>query len=47
MSKSSPALISGNVDFAGIGSAQTAIRSKARGLDLNIISSLSNYTNTL
>jgi hypothetical protein len=46
MSKSSPALISGNVDFAGIGGAQ-AIRSKARGLDLNIISSLSNYTNTL
>ena len=39
------ALISGNVDFASIGGAQAAIRSKARGLDLNIISSLSNYTN--
>ena len=39
------ALISGNVDFASIGGAQAAIRSKARGLDLNIIASLSNYTN--
>jgi NitT/TauT family transport system substrate-binding protein len=39
------ALISGNVDFASIGGAQAAIRSKAKGLDLNIISSLSNYTN--
>ena len=39
------ALVSGNVDFASIGGAQAAIRSKARGLDLNIISSLSNYTN--
>ena len=39
------ALISGNVDFASIGGAQAAIRSKARGLDLHIIASLSNYTN--
>jgi NitT/TauT family transport system substrate-binding protein len=39
------ALISGNVDFASIGGAQAAIRSKAKGLDINIISSLSNYTN--
>jgi len=39
------ALISGNVDFASIGGAQAAIRSNARGLDLNIIASLSNYTN--
>ncbi len=39
------ALISGNVDFASIGGAQAAIRSNARGLDLQIIASLSNYTN--
>jgi NitT/TauT family transport system substrate-binding protein len=39
------ALVSGNVDFASIGGAQAAIRSKAKGLDLSIISSLSNYTN--
>src|SRR5262245_48857146 len=39
------ALVSGNVDFASIGGAQAAIRSKARGLDLNIISSLSKYPN--
>ncbi|MSP37650.1 MAG: ABC transporter substrate-binding protein [Deltaproteobacteria bacterium] len=39
------ALVSGNVDFASIGGAQAAMRSKAKGLDLNIISSLSNYTN--
>ncbi|HET7006949.1 MAG TPA: ABC transporter substrate-binding protein, partial [Candidatus Binatia bacterium] len=39
------ALISGNVDFASIGGAQAAIRSKARGLDLNLIASTSNYTN--
>ena len=38
-------LVSGNVDFASIGGAQAAIRSRAKGLDLNIISSLSNYTN--
>ena len=39
------ALVSGNVDFASIGGAQAAIRSNARGLDLHIIASLSNYTN--
>jgi len=39
------ALISGNVDFASIGGAQAAIRSNARGLDLQIIASMSNYTN--
>jgi ABC-type nitrate/sulfonate/bicarbonate transport system substrate-binding protein len=39
------ALASGNVDFASIGGAQAAIRSNARGLDLHIIASLSNYTN--
>ena len=38
-------LISGNVEFASIGGAQAAIRGRARGLDLNVISSLSNYTN--
>src|SRR2546423_1766986 len=35
------ALISGNVDFASIGGAQAAIRGKARGLDLSLISSQS------
>lgn len=39
------ALVSGNIDFATIGGAQAAIRSKARGLDMNIIASTSNYTN--
>jgi NitT/TauT family transport system substrate-binding protein len=39
------ALVSGNVDFASIGGAQAAIRSKAKGLDINIIASISNYTN--
>jgi NitT/TauT family transport system substrate-binding protein len=39
------ALVSGNVDFASIGGAQAPIRSNARGLDLQIIASLSNYTN--
>jgi NitT/TauT family transport system substrate-binding protein len=39
------ALISGNVEFASVGGAQAAIRSNARGLDLHIISSMSNYTN--
>jgi ABC-type nitrate/sulfonate/bicarbonate transport system substrate-binding protein len=33
------ALISGNVEFASIGGAQAAIRGKALGLDVNIISS--------
>jgi len=39
------ALISGNVDYASVGGAQAPIRSNARGLDLQIISSMSNYTN--
>lgn len=39
------ALISGNVEYGSIGGAQAAIRSKARGLDMNIIASISNYTN--
>lgn len=39
------ALVSGNIDFATIGGAQAAIRGKARGLDMNIIASTSNYTN--
>ncbi len=39
------ALISGEVDFASIGGAQAAIRSKARGLDVSIIGSISNATN--
>jgi len=39
------ALVSGNIDFATIGGAQAAIRGKARGLDMNIIASSSNYTN--
>jgi len=38
-------LVSGNVDFASIGGAQAAIRSNARGLDINIVASVSNYTN--
>ena len=39
------ALISGEVDFASIGGAQAVIRSKARGLDVSIIGSISNQTN--
>ena len=39
------ALVSGNVDFGSIGGAQAPIRSRARGLDLHIIASLSNFTN--
>lgn len=39
------ALVSGNIELASIGGAQAAIRSKARGLDMNIIASTSNYTN--
>jgi len=39
------ALVSGNVQFGSIGGAQAPIRSNARGLDLHIIASLSNYTN--
>lgn len=39
------ALVSGNVDYGSIGGAQAPIRSNARGLDLQILASLSNYTN--
>jgi ABC-type nitrate/sulfonate/bicarbonate transport system substrate-binding protein len=39
------ALISGDVDFASIGGAQATIRSRAKGLDVHIIASQSNYTN--
>jgi ABC-type nitrate/sulfonate/bicarbonate transport system substrate-binding protein len=39
------ALISGNVEFGSIGGAQAPIRSNARGLDLHILASLSNFTN--
>jgi ABC-type nitrate/sulfonate/bicarbonate transport system substrate-binding protein len=39
------ALVSGEVDFASIGGAQAVIRSKARGLDMSIIGSISNQTN--
>ncbi len=39
------ALISGDADFASIGGAQAAIRSRAQGLDVHIIASQSNYTN--
>ena len=39
------ALISGDVDFGSIGGAQAAIRSRAKGLDIHIIASQSNYTN--
>ena len=39
------ALVSADVDFASIGGAQAPIRSKARGLDVHIIASQSNYVN--
>lgn len=39
------ALISGDVDFASVGGAQAPIRSRARGLDVHIIASQSNYVN--
>src|ERR1051325_7842242 len=39
------ALISGDVDFASVGGAQAPIRSRAKGVDLQIIASQSNYTN--
>ncbi|MBI2088001.1 MAG: ABC transporter substrate-binding protein [Deltaproteobacteria bacterium] len=38
------ALVSGEVDFAAIGGAQAVIRSRARGLDVSIIGSISNKT---
>src|ERR1700747_1078829 len=40
------ALISGDVDFASIGGAQAAMRSRAKGLDVHIIASQSNFTNS-
>ncbi len=39
------ALVSGDADFASIGGAQAVIRSRARGLDISIIGSLSNRIN--
>ena len=39
------ALVSGDVEFASIGGAQAPIRSRAKGLDVHIIASQSNYTN--
>jgi NitT/TauT family transport system substrate-binding protein len=39
------ALVSGEVDFAEIGGAQAVMRSRARGLDVSIIASISNATN--
>jgi len=41
------ALASGEVDFAGIGGAQAAFRSRARGLDVTIIGCTSSTTNYL
>ncbi|HEY7167194.1 MAG TPA: ABC transporter substrate-binding protein [Candidatus Binatia bacterium] len=38
-------MVSGEVDFAEIGGAQAVMRSKARGLDVAIIGSISNATN--
>jgi ABC-type nitrate/sulfonate/bicarbonate transport system substrate-binding protein len=39
------ALISGDVDFGSIGGAQAIIRTRARGLDVSIIGSVSNSVN--
>jgi NitT/TauT family transport system substrate-binding protein len=39
------ALVSGDVDFGSIGGAQAPIRSRARGLDVSIIGSVSRRTN--
>jgi NitT/TauT family transport system substrate-binding protein len=39
------ALISGDVEIASVGGAQAPIRSRAKGLDVHIIASQSNYTN--
>lgn len=39
------ALVSGDVDFGSIGGAQAVIRSRARGLDVFIIGSISNKVN--
>ena len=40
-------LVSGEVDYAGIGGAQTAFRSRARDLDVSIIGCTSSTTNYL
>lgn len=39
------ALISGDADFGSVGGAQAVIRSRARGLDMSIIGSISNSVN--
>ena len=39
------AMVSGEVDFGQIGGAQAVMRSRARGLDVSIIGSISNATN--
>src|SRR3990170_8583676 len=39
------ALISGDADFASVGGAQVVIRARARGLDVSIVGSVSNYVN--
>ena len=41
------ALISGDADFASVGGAQVVIRPRARGLDVSIIASVSNYVTYL
>ncbi|MGH7875145.1 MAG: ABC transporter substrate-binding protein, partial [Candidatus Binatia bacterium] len=41
------ALVSGEVDYAGIGGAQAAFRSRAHGLDVSIIGCTSSTTNYL
>ena len=41
------ALVSGEVDYAGIGGAQAAFRSRARGLDVSIIGCTSSTTSYL
>ena len=41
------ALISGDADFASVGGAQVVIRPRARGLDVSIIGSVSNYVTYL
>ena len=41
------ALVSGEVDYAGLGGAQAAFRSRARGLDVTIIGCTSSTTNYL
>ena len=41
------ALVSGDADFASVGGAQVVIRARARGLDVYIIGSVSNYISYL